>query len=41
MPAFLYVYVENVDAALERAVRVGAPLSKPHVLPYGATGGAW
>lgn len=36
MPAFLYVYVEDVDATFERAVERGAePLESPRDMPYG------
>ena len=28
-PAFLYIYVEDVDAVIERAVRLGATLKRP------------
>jgi PhnB protein len=35
-PAFLYVYVPNVDAAYRRAVAAGArPIEEPGDLPYG------
>jgi len=36
MPAFLYVYVEDVDATYQRAVKAGAEtLELPSDLPYG------
>jgi PhnB protein len=36
MPAFLYVYVENVDTTHERALQAGASsLEEPQVTPYG------
>jgi uncharacterized glyoxalase superfamily protein PhnB len=36
MPAFLYVYVENVDETYQRAVKAGAEsLESPSNLPYG------
>ena len=36
MPAFLYVYVKDADAAYERAVELGAEsLEKPQDTPYG------
>jgi PhnB protein len=36
MPAFLYIYVEDADAAFQRAVERGAKsLEEPQDLPYG------
>ena len=36
MPAFLYVYVQNADAAYRRAVELGAEsLEEPQDTPYG------
>lgn len=36
MPAFLYVYVEDVDATHRRAIEAGAiPLEEPTETPYG------
>jgi uncharacterized glyoxalase superfamily protein PhnB len=36
MPAFLYVYVEDVDETYQRAVKAGAEtLEPPSELPYG------
>lgn len=36
MPAFLYVYVDDVDATYRRALRAGAvTLEEPRDLPYG------
>src|ERR1700741_2553527 len=39
-PAFLYIYVEDVDAAYKRAVAAGArALESPEGMPYGARRG--
>ena len=36
MPAFLYVYVDGVDATYQRAIATGAEsLEAAHVVPYG------
>ena len=36
IPAFLYVYVEDVDGTYERALEAGAvPLEEPSEMPYG------
>ena len=36
MTAFLYVYVEDVDAAFQRALDLGAqPIETPQDMPYG------
>jgi uncharacterized glyoxalase superfamily protein PhnB len=36
MPAFLYLYVEDIDATYHRALKAGAvSLEEPQVLPYG------
>jgi PhnB protein len=36
MPAFLYVYVDDVDMTFRRALEAGAtPLEDPRVVPYG------
>jgi PhnB protein len=36
MPAFLYVYVDDVDATFRRAVEAGATsIEEPQVVPYG------
>ena len=36
MPAFLYVYVDDIDASYERALKAGAvSLEEPQDLPYG------
>lgn len=36
MPAFLYLYLEDIDAAFARAVEAGAEvLEEPRDLPYG------
>lgn len=36
MPAFLYVYVEDIDATYKRALEAGAvSLEEPQDLPYG------
>ena len=36
MLAFLYVYVDDVDAAYRRAIRAGAvSIEEPRVVPYG------
>jgi uncharacterized glyoxalase superfamily protein PhnB len=36
MPAFLYLYVDDVDATYQRALEAGAmPLEEPQDVPYG------
>ena len=36
MPAFLYLYVDDIDATYQRALRAGAvSLEEPQDLPYG------
>ncbi len=36
MPAFLYLYVEDIDATYQRALKAGAvSLEEPQDLPYG------
>ena len=36
MPAFLYLYVDDVDATYQRALEAGAmSLEEPHDMPYG------
>ena len=36
MPAFLYLYVEDIDATYRRALKAGAvSLEEPRDLPYG------
>ena len=36
MPAFLYLYVEDIDAAYQRALKAGAiSLEEPQDMPYG------
>jgi len=36
MPAFLYLYVDDIDATYERALTAGAEsLEEPHDMPYG------
>jgi PhnB protein len=36
MPAFLYLYVEDVDATCRRAIKAGAvSLEEPQEMPYG------
>src|SRR6202165_2136305 len=36
MPAFLYLYVDDIDATYERALKAGAEsLEKPQDMPYG------
>ena len=36
MPAFLYLYVDDIDATYQRAVKAGAAsLEEPQDLPYG------